>query len=78
MDRRLLLTASLLVLDLGHVACALAPSYTVLAVLRPLSVLGAAVLGAAVLTPQAAATIGLLVPAAQRPAAMARWGRRGW
>ena len=64
-DRRLLLTASLLVLGAGHVACALAPNYTVLAVLRPL-----AVLGAAVLTPQAAATIGLLVPPAQRPAAV--------
>ena len=64
-DRRLLLTASLLVLGVGHAACALAPDYTVLAVLRPL-----AVLGAAVLTPQAAATIGLLVPPAQRPAAV--------
>ena len=64
-DRRLLLTASLLVLGIGHAACALAPNYAVLAVLRPL-----AVLGAAVLTPQAAATIGLLVPPAQRPAAV--------
>ncbi len=64
-DRRLLLTASLLAVAVGHVACALAPDYPVLAVLRPFSVLGAAVL-----TPQAAATIGLLVPPAQRAAAV--------
>lgn len=64
-DRRLLLTLSLLVLAVGHVACALAPDYPVLAALRPFSVLGAAVL-----TPQAAATIGLLVPQAQRAAAV--------
>ena len=64
-DRRLLLTLSLLVLATGHVACALAPNYPVLAVLRPVSVLGAAVL-----TPQAAATIGLLVPVQQRAAAV--------
>ncbi len=64
-DRRLLLTVSLLVVAVGHVACALAPDYPVLAVLRPISVLGAAVL-----TPQAAATIGLLVPPAQRAAAV--------
>jgi predicted MFS family arabinose efflux permease len=64
-DRRLLLTLSLLVLAVGHVGCALAPDYPVLALLRPFSVLGAAVL-----TPQAAATIGLLVPPAQRAAAV--------
>ena len=64
-DRRLLLTTSLLAVAVGHVACALAPDYPVLAVLRPFSVLGAAVL-----TPQAAATIGLLVPPAQRAAAV--------
>ena len=64
-DRRVLLTLSLLVLAVGHVACALAPDYPVLALVRPFSVLGAAVL-----TPQAAATIGLLVPPAQRSAAI--------
>ena len=64
-DRRLLLTASLVVLAAGHAACALAPDYAVLALLRPF-----AVLGAAVLTPQAAATIGLLVPPSQRAAAV--------
>jgi predicted MFS family arabinose efflux permease len=64
-DRRLLLTLSLLAVAVGHVACALAPNYPVLLALRPFSVLGAAVL-----TPQAAATIGLLVPPAQRAAAV--------
>jgi len=64
-DRRLLLTLALLAVAIGHVACALAPGYPVLAALRPFSVLGAAVL-----TPQAAATIGLLVPPAQRAAAV--------
>lgn len=64
-DRRLLLTLSLLVVAVGHVACALAPDYPVLAALRPLSVLGAAVF-----TPQAAATIGLLVPVAKRAGAV--------
>lgn len=64
-DRRLLLTASLLAVAIGHVACALAPGYPVLAAIRPFSVLGAAVL-----TPQAAATIALLVPPAQRAAAV--------
>lgn len=64
-DRRLLLTLSLVAVAVGHVACALAPSYPVLLALRPFSVLGAAVL-----TPQAAATIALLVPPAQRAAAV--------
>lgn len=64
-DRRLLLTASLAAVAIGHVACALAPDYPVLLALRPFSVLGAAVL-----TPQAAATIALLVPPAQRAAAV--------
>lgn len=64
-DRRLLLTLSLAAVAIGHVACALAPDYRVLLALRPFSVLGAAVL-----TPQAAATIALLVPPAQRAAAV--------
>lgn len=64
-DRRLLLTLSLLAVAIGHVACALAPGYPMLAALRPFSVLGAAVL-----TPQAAATIALLVPPSQRAAAV--------
>lgn len=64
-DRRLLLTVALLTLALGHVACALAPDHAVLSVLRPFSVLGAAVF-----TPQAAATMGLLVPGERRAAAV--------
>lgn len=64
-DRRLLLLVTLLVFGLGHVACALAPDYAVLLVIRPV-----AVLGAAVFAPQAAATIGLMVPAHQRATAV--------
>ncbi len=64
-DRRVLLVAALLALGLGHLACALAPDYVSLAVVRPFSVLGAAVF-----TPQAAATIGLMVPAHQRATAV--------
>lgn len=64
-DRRRLLTLALLSVAVGHVACALAPNHAVLSVLRPL-----AVLGAAVYTPQAAATIGLLVAPQRRAAAV--------
>lgn len=64
-DRRWLLSLALLSLGLGHIACALAPDHAALVVLRPL-----AVLGAAVFTPQAAATIGLLVPPERRAAAV--------
>lgn len=65
-DRRALLLTSLLAVAIGHVACALAPDYAWLALLRPLSVLGAAVF-----TPQAAAVIGLMVAPAQRATAVA-------
>jgi predicted MFS family arabinose efflux permease len=41
-DRRRLLTASLLAVAVGHIACALAPNHAVLSILRPLAVLGAA------------------------------------
>lgn len=64
-DRRRLLLLSLLAVGLGHLACALAPDYPVLMALRPL-----AVLGAAVFTPQGAATIGLLVPPERRATAV--------
>jgi predicted MFS family arabinose efflux permease len=64
-DRRRLLVAALLVLALGHLLCALAPSYAVLAWVRPFSVLGAAVF-----TPQAAATLALMVPVEQRAQAL--------
>ncbi len=64
-DRRLLLVAALLLLSLGHLACAWAPDYPTLAIIRPFSILGAAVF-----SPQAAATIGLMVPAQQRSTAV--------
>jgi predicted MFS family arabinose efflux permease len=56
-DRRHLLVAALLVYGLGHLACALAPGY---------------VSGAVVFTPQAAASVGLMVPAQQRASAVTR------
>jgi len=64
-DRRKLLVSSLLLYCAGHAACALADDYATLALLRPISVLGAAIF-----TPQAAATIGLLVPAQRRASAV--------
>ena len=60
-DRRRLLTAALLWFAAGHVLSALTPSYAALLPVRALSVLGAAVF-----TPQAAAAIGVMVPAAER------------
>lgn len=60
-DRRRLLAWSLVWYGLLHAACALAPSY---AALLPLRVL--AVVAPAVFTPQAAASVGLLVPNHQR------------
>ena len=64
-DRRRLLLAALALFGAGHAACALAGDFATLAVLRPISVFGAAVF-----TPQAAATIGLLVPAHRRSGAL--------
>ncbi|MFM8610422.1 MAG: MFS transporter [Burkholderiaceae bacterium] len=64
-DRRWLLVLSLLTVAAGHLACALAPDFTLLLWLRPLSVLGIAVF-----TPQVAATLALLVPAEQRATAV--------
>ncbi|MDQ6685463.1 MAG: MFS transporter, partial [Pseudomonadota bacterium] len=60
-DRRKLLAASLAWYAIGHGLCALAPSYAALWPLRTLTVLGAAVF-----TPQAAATIGALSAPAER------------
>jgi predicted MFS family arabinose efflux permease len=60
-DRRRLLAASMVWFALLHVACALAPSFGWLLVLRVL-----AVVPPAVFTPQAAACVGLLVPPEQR------------
>lgn len=60
-DRRRLLTLSLVWYALLLGICALAPSYTALLPLRVL-----AVISPAIFTPQAAACVGLLVPASQR------------
>lgn len=60
-DRRRLLTGALLWYGTGHVLCALVPSYALLVPVRALTVLGAAVF-----TPQAAAAIGAMAPAADR------------
>lgn len=56
-DRRKLLTASLLLYAVMHVVAALAPSYDLLLVARMVTALGAAIF-----TAQAAATAGLMVP----------------
>ena len=64
-DRRLLLTISQLIYMVGALLCAIAPQFAALLPLRAL-----AVIGAAIFTPQAAATIGLLVPAEKRSAAV--------
>ncbi|WP_428423902.1 MFS transporter [Methylibium sp.] len=61
LDRRRLLAFTLVWYALGHAASALMPSYAALLPVRALSMLGAAVF-----TPQAAAAIGWLAPAAQR------------
>lgn len=60
-DRRRLLALTLLWFGAGHALSALMPSYGALLPVRALTVLGAAVF-----TPQAAAAIGVMVPAAQR------------
>lgn len=60
-DRRRLLTFALAWYAIGHLLSALAPDWTALLPLRALSVLGAAVF-----TPQAGATIGVMSDPAQR------------
>lgn len=60
-DRRRLLTLSLLWYALGHAACALMPDYAGLLPVRAMTMLAAAVF-----TPQAAAAIAWLAPAAAR------------
>ena len=64
-DRRLLLTLALLWYAAGHLVSACMPSYAALLPVRALSVLGAAVF-----TPQAAAAINVMAPAAERSRAM--------
>lgn len=65
-DRRTLLAGSLALYAFGHLASALVPDFTPLLVLRAITVISAAIF-----TPQAAATAGLLVPARQRAGAIA-------
>jgi MFS transporter, DHA1 family, inner membrane transport protein len=64
-DRRMLLTIALVLYAVGHIASALATNLTTLLVLRAVTVAGAAIF-----TPQAAATIGLIVPPERRGAAI--------
>jgi DHA1 family inner membrane transport protein len=65
-DRRLLLTGSLGLVAVGQAASALAPDYTVILAVR-LVMLAAA----AVYTPQAAATVAMIVPERERASAIA-------
>ena len=65
-ERRTLLVASLCLYALGHAAAAVAPSFELQLFLRAVTVIGAAVF-----TPQAASTVGLLVPAEKRASAIA-------
>lgn len=60
-DRRRLLALSMLWYGVFHLLCALMPSFATLLPMRML-----AVIAPAIFTPQAAACVGLLVPAAQR------------
>ena len=60
-DRRRLLALSMAWFALLHLACALAPNFGILLVLRVL-----ALVSPAIFTPQAAACVGLLVPPEQR------------
>jgi DHA1 family inner membrane transport protein len=65
-DRRTLLLSTLAVMAAGNIASALAPNYAVVLTLRLVMLTVAAVF-----TPQAASTIGLLVPAKERSGAIA-------
>ena len=65
-DRHRLLVISLVGYAVGHIACALAPNYAVLMLLRVLTLAGAAIF-----TPQAAAAAGAMAPGAGRAAAVA-------
>ena len=65
-DRRLLLAGSLIYYAIGHALSALAPDFSSLLVIRALMVISAGIF-----TPQAAATVGLLVPPEKRAGAIA-------
>ena len=66
MERHTLLIAALVIFAAGHLLAAVAPGYGTLMVLRV-----ATGFGAAIFTPQAAATAGMLVPPEQRGRAIA-------
>ncbi len=65
-DRRILLTGSLCLYAAGHLAASFTQDFQTLIWLRAVTVIGAAIF-----TPQAAATVGLIVPAANRGSAIA-------
>jgi MFS transporter, DHA1 family, inner membrane transport protein len=65
-ERRHILTAALLLYAAGHAAAALAPDFEMQLLIRAVTVVGAAVF-----TPQAASTVGLLVAPEQRAGAIA-------
>jgi MFS transporter, DHA1 family, inner membrane transport protein len=65
-ERRPLLVVALALYAAGHAAAALAPSFELQVIVRAVTVIGAAVF-----TPQAASTVGLLVPAEKRAGAIA-------
>ncbi len=62
-DRRFLLTSTLALYAVGHVAAALAPSFNLQLLIRAFTVVAAAIF-----TPQAAATVGLITPPEKRAA----------
>lgn len=64
-DRRTVLAGSLALYAVGHLLCAFAPNLTVLILIRTVTMLGAAVF-----TPQAAATLGLVIAPQRRAAAI--------
>jgi MFS transporter, DHA1 family, inner membrane transport protein len=65
-ERRFILTAALLLYAAGHLAAALAPGFELQLFIRAITVVGAAIF-----TPQAASTVGLLVPPEKRAGAIA-------
>ena len=65
-DRRLLLAVSAAIYAIGHVLAALAPEFWSLLIIRTITMIAAALF-----TPQAAATVGLIVPAEKRSQAIA-------
>lgn len=65
-ERRFILTAALLLYAAGHALAAWAPGFELQLLIR-----AATVVGAAVFTPQAASTVGLLVPPEKRAGAIA-------